>query len=248
MPAWTCVRTSDPRNVNALGWLKVALFAVSLVPFVRLVVLGFEGGLGANPIEFVTHSTGFWTLTFLCITLTVTPLRRLTGWQWLVRLRRMIGLFSFFYAVLHFITYVWFDQWFALDDILADVWKRPFITVGFAAFLIMSALAFTSTHWMKRRLGRRWSRLHTLIYPTIILGVLHFWWLKQDKNDLSEPWLFAWIVAALLLFRILLPYWHRLFPKHKRDQRRAATVMQQSPARVDGRPDPLPPGSGTRRH
>ncbi len=248
MPAWTCVRTSDPRNVNALGWLKVALFAVSLVPFVRLLVLGFEGGLGANPIEFITHSTGFWTLTFLCITLTVTPLRRLTGWQWLVRLRRMIGLFAFFYAVLHFITYVWFDQWFALDDILADVWKRPFITVGFAAFLIMSALAFTSTHWMKRRLGRRWARLHTLIYPIIILGVLHFWWLKQDKNDLAEPWLFAWIVAVLLLFRILLPYWHRLFPKHTRDRRRAATAMQQAPTQVGGQPDPVQPGGGTRRH
>ena len=195
--------------MKSLRWLKPALFALSLVPFLRLFVLGFQGELGANPIEFITHSTGFWTLTFLCLTLTVTPLRRLTGWQWLIRLRRMLGLFAFFYAVSHLTTYVWFDQWFSIEDIVKDIWKRPFITVGFAAFLLLVPLAVTSTNRMMKRLGRRWSQLHRLVYPIILLGVVHFWWLKQDKNDLSEPFIFSGIVAVLLLFRVVYPFWQR---------------------------------------
>jgi len=195
--------------VKSLRWLKPALFALSLVPFLRLFVLGFQGELGANPIEFITHSTGFWTLTFLCLTLTVTPLRRLTGWQWLIRLRRMLGLFAFFYAFSHLTTYVWFDQWFSIEDIVKDIWKRPFITVGFAAFLLLVPLAVTSTNRMMKRLGRRWSQLHRLVYPIILLGVVHFWWLKQDKNDLSEPFIFSGIVAVLLLFRVVYPFWQR---------------------------------------
>jgi sulfoxide reductase heme-binding subunit YedZ len=189
--------------VNIIGWLKPALFVLSLVPFARLVLLGYQDALGANPIEFITRSTGFWTLTFLCLTLTVTPLRRLTGWPWLIRLRRMVGLFAFFYALLHFTTYVWFDQWFSLQDIVKDIGKRPFITVGFAAFLLLLPLAFTSTNRMMRRLGRRWAQLHRLVYLIAGLGVVHFWWLKQGKNDLSEPWIFSLVVAALLLFRLV---------------------------------------------
>ena len=195
--------------MGSIAWLKPAIFVLSLIPFVRLFVLGFQDRLGANPIEFVTHSTGFWALTFICITLSVTPLRRLTGWQHLVRLRRMLGLFAFFYASAHLLTYVWFDQWFSLEEIAKDIWKRPFITVGFAAFVLLVPLAITSTNRMIRRLGRRWSQLHRLVYLIAMLGVAHFWWLKEDKNDLSEPWLYAGIVSALLLFRLLYPAWQR---------------------------------------
>ena len=195
--------------MGSIAWLKPAIFVLSLIPFVRLFVLGFQNRLGANPIEFVTHSTGFWALTFICITLSVTPLRRLTGWQHLVRLRRMLGLFAFFYASAHLLTYVWFDQWFSLEEIAKDIWKRPFITVGFAAFVLLVPLAITSTNRMIRRLGRRWSQLHRLVYLIAMLGVVHFWWLKEDKNDLSEPWLYAGIVSALLLFRLLYPAWQR---------------------------------------
>ena len=195
--------------MGSIAWLKPAIFVLSLIPFVRLFVVGFQDRLGANPIEFVTHSTGFWALTFICITLSVTPLRRLTGWQHLVRLRRMLGLFAFFYASAHLLTYVWFDQWFSLEEIAKDIWKRPFITVGFAAFVLLVPLAITSTNRMIRRLGRRWSQLHRLVYLIAMLGVVHFWWLKEDKNDLSEPWLYAGIVSALLLFRLLYPAWQR---------------------------------------
>jgi sulfoxide reductase heme-binding subunit YedZ len=211
--------------VGSIGWLKAAIFVLSLVPFVRLFVLGFQGSLGANPIEFITHSTGFWTLTFLCITLSVTPLRRLTGWQQLVRLRRMLGLFAFFYACAHLVTYVWFDQWFSLEEIVKDIWKRPFITVGFAAFLLLVPLAITSTNRMMRRLGRRWSQLHRLVYVIVVLGIVHFWWLKEDKNDLSEPWLFAAIVCVLLLFRLLQPAWQRAARSRKQS---AATGAARS--------------------
>ncbi len=214
-PAWTCASTSERGIVGSIAWWKTAIFVLSLVPFLRLFVLGFQGNLGANPIEFITHSTGFWTLTFLCITLAVTPLRRLTGWQQLIRLRRMLGLFAFFYACAHLLTYVWFDQWFSLEEIVKDIWKRPFITVGFAAFVLLVPLAITSTDRMMRRLGRRWSRLHRLVYAIVILGVVHFWWLKEDKNDLSEPWLYAGIVAVLLLFRLLQPAWQRAMRSRK---------------------------------
>lgn len=179
-----------------MRWLKPVVFLLSLVPFVRLFVLGYHGRLGANPVEFVTHSTGWWALTFLCLTLTVTPLRRLAGWTAVARLRRMLGLYAFFYAFAHFVTYAWFDQGFAIDEILKDIVKRPFITAGFAAFLLLIPLAATSTSRMMKRLGRRWATLHKLVYPIAALGVLHFWWLKSDKNDLAEP---AWFAAAVLL-------------------------------------------------
>jgi methionine sulfoxide reductase heme-binding subunit len=216
--------------VGSIAWLKIAIFILSLVPFLRLFVLGFQDRLGVNPIEFITHSTGFWTLTFLCITLAITPLRRLTGWLQLIRLRRMLGLFAFFYACAHLLTYVWFDQWFSLEEILKDIWKRPFITVGFAAFLLLVPLAITSTNRMMRRLGRRWSQLHRLVYVIAVFGVVHFWWLKEDKNDLSEPWLFAGIVSVLLLFRLLYPAWQRAVPgqflRRRSGPSRSATVSR----------------------
>jgi sulfoxide reductase heme-binding subunit YedZ len=181
--------------------LKIAVFLASLLPLVRLLWLGFHGGLGANPIEFITLSTGTWTLTFLLITLTVTPLRRLSGWQWPIRLRRMLGLFAFFYACLHFVTYIWLDQFFDLTGIYLDIFKRPFITIGFTSFLLLIPLALTSTQGMMRRLGgRNWQRLHRLVYLIAIGGVVHYWWLV--KKDVTEPAIYAAVLALLLGFRL----------------------------------------------
>ncbi|WP_186258560.1 protein-methionine-sulfoxide reductase heme-binding subunit MsrQ [Burkholderia gladioli] len=189
------------------GWLRIAkpvVFLAGLFPLARLVVLGFTGGLGANPIEFVTRSTGLWTLVILCVTLAVTPLRRLTGINALLRLRRMIGLFAFFYALLHFTTYFWFDKWFDLPAILKDVFKRPFITVGFAAFLLLIPLALSSPRAAARRLGRHWQRLHRLIYAIAVLAILHFWWMRAGKHDLALPKLYGAIVLVLLGWRVVV--------------------------------------------
>ena len=192
-------------SARQLVWIKTAVFAAGLLPLARLILSGFNDALGANPIEFITRNTGDWTLYFLCFTLAVTPLRRLTGWNWLIKLRRMLGLFSFFYATLHFITFLWFDHFFDLGEMLKDVVKRPFITVGFAAFLLLIPLALTSTNGMVKRLGgKRWQWLHRSIYLIAPLGILHFWWMRAGKNDFTEPILFASIVAVLLLMRV---YW-----------------------------------------
>ncbi|WP_408592277.1 protein-methionine-sulfoxide reductase heme-binding subunit MsrQ [Paraburkholderia tropica] len=185
-----------------LSWLKGAVFVAALYPLARIVLFGFTDRLGANPIEFITRSTGLWTLVFLCITLAVTPLRRLTGWTALVRLRRMLGLYAFFYAALHFTTYIWFDKWFDVAAMLKDVGKRPFITVGFAAFVLLIPLAVTSTRAMARKLGRRWQTLHRLIYAIGVLAILHFWWMKAGKHDLALPKLYGAIMLALLGWRI----------------------------------------------
>jgi len=179
---------------------KFWIFWVCLLPLVRLIVLGAGGGLGANPIEFITHSTGTWTLVGLMATLSVTPLRRLTGRAELLRYRRMLGLFSFFYACLHFTTYVWLDQFFDPASIAKDIIKRPFITIGFTAFVLLIPLAVTSSHAMMRRLGRRWQLLHRLIYPIALLGVVHYLWLV--KKDLTEPLIYAAILALLLVARL----------------------------------------------
>ena len=181
------------------------LFAAALLPFARLVVFTIIGQLGANPIEFITRNTGDWTLYFLCITLAVTPLRRLSKWNWLIKLRRMLGLFAFFYATLHFTTFLWFDHFFDVQEMLKDVIKRPFITVGFIAFVLLIPLAVTSTNGMVKWLGgKRWQWLHRVIYVIAPLGILHFWWMKAGKHDFAEPILFGLIVAALLLLRV---YW-----------------------------------------
>lgn len=183
--------------------IKAALFVIALLPFARLVLFTVTERLGANPIEFITRNTGDWTLYFLCITLAVTPLRRLTKWNWLIKLRRMIGLFAFFYALLHFTTFLWFDHFFDVEEMLKDIAKRPFITVGFSAFLLLIPLALTSTNGMVKRLGgRRWQWLHRTIYVIAPLGILHFWWMKAGKHDFVEPILFGIIVAVLLLSRV----------------------------------------------
>ena len=196
-----------PTSLNPLQLrrLKTVLFIAATLPFLRLVVYTINDWLGANPVEFITRNTGDWTLYFLCITLAVTPLRRLTGWNWLIRLRRMTGLFAFFYAALHFMTFLWFDHFFDVAEMLKDVVKRPFITVGFTAFVLLIPLAATSTNAMIKRLGgKRWQWLHRLIYLIAPLAILHYWWMKAGKNDFSQPIVFGLIVAALLLARV---YW-----------------------------------------
>jgi sulfoxide reductase heme-binding subunit YedZ len=194
-------------SAGASRWIvpaKIAVFVAALYPLARLVLLGFTGGLGANPIEFITRSTGLWTLVFICITLAVTPLRKLTGWNALLRFRRMLGLFAFFYAALHFTTYFWFDKWFDIAAIVKDIGKRPFITVGFAAFVLLLPLAITSPKAMVRKLGRRWQTLHRAIYPIAALAILHFWWMKAGKHDLILPKIYGAIVIALLGWRVLV--------------------------------------------
>ena len=181
--------------------LKAALFITSLIPIARLGWYGYTSQLGANPIEFITRSLGTWTLVFLLITLSVTPLRKLSGWSWLIKLRRMSGLFAFFYATLHFITYIWLDQFFDLGSIYKDIFKRPFITIGFAAFILLIPLAVTSTNAMMKKLGgKNWHMLHRLIYPIAIFAVLHYWWLV--KKDITQPLIYAAVLAALLGYRL----------------------------------------------
>ena len=179
---------------------KPLLFLICLLPLARLVYLAFNGGLGANPIEFITRSTGTWTLVGLMLTLAVTPVRRLTGRNELIRYRRMLGVFAFFYASLHFTTYIWLDQFFDPASILKDIYKRPFITIGFAAFLLLLPLAITSTNAMMRRLGRRWQQLHRLVYLIGFLGVLHYWWLV--KKDLTQPLIYGLVLLVLLSLRL----------------------------------------------
>jgi len=188
-----------PKQITAI---KAAVFALALVPLVRLIYLTLTGAL-VEPLQFITRSTGDWTLYFLCITLAVTPLRRFSKWNWLLKLRRMVGLFAFFYALLHFTTFLWFDHFFDVADMLRDVAKRPFILVGFVAFVLLIPLAVTSTNAMVRRLGgKRWQWLHRLIYAIAPLGVLHFWWMKAAKHDLNQPMLFVAIVTVLLALRV----------------------------------------------
>ena len=188
-----------------VGWVKVAIFVLALVPFARLV-WGTASGSFTDPLAAITNSSGEWALYFLCITLAVTPLRRLTGWNWLVKLRRMVGLFTFFYALVHFIAFLWFDHFFDVAAMLRDVVKRPFILVGFIAFVLLVPLAATSTNAMIKRLGgKRWQWLHRLIYAIGPLAILHFWWMKAGKNDFAQPILFGAIVASLLALRV---FWH----------------------------------------
>ncbi|HSS96854.1 MAG TPA: protein-methionine-sulfoxide reductase heme-binding subunit MsrQ, partial [Terriglobales bacterium] len=196
--------------------LKVLAFILCLVP-VGILAWGFFGahptdmsswgqGLGANPLEVITHSTGDWTMRFLLITLAITPLRKITKLNWLIRFRRMLGLFAFFYGTLHLFTYLWFDKDFVLADILADVGKRRFITVGFLGFVLMIPLAVTSTAWAIRKMGgKRWQALHRLIYFSAIAGVIHYIWLV--KSDLTKPLQYGVILGVLLLYRVVVWVW-----------------------------------------
>jgi sulfoxide reductase heme-binding subunit YedZ len=188
-------------SARAIGGAKVFAFAVALIPFALLVRMIWTDQLGPNPIETLNRFTGDWTLRFLLITLAVTPLRQMTGWQYLIRFRRMLGLFAFFYVCLHFLSWLWIDKLFDVDEIVKDVVKRPFITVGFTSFVLLIPLAVTSTQGMVRRLGgRRWRALHRLVYAIGIGGVVHFWWLV--KSDVREPLIYATILAFLLGYRL----------------------------------------------
>ena len=187
-----------------IKFYKLILFVNALVP---LALLGWDwrrGQLGANPLDFVTRTTGTLTLVFLVLTLAVTPLRKWTGANWLVRLRRVVGLYAFFYGALHFTTYFWFDKWFDLAEIVKDIGKRPFITVGFAAFMLLIPLAVTSPKAMVRKLGRRWQTLHRAIYLIAALAILHFRWMKAGKHDLILPKIYGAIVIALLGWRLVI--------------------------------------------
>ena len=184
--------------------VRAALFVLALAPFAELVRLGFAGGLGANPVEFVLRWLGTWTLVALLATLAITPLRWMTGWAWLIRLRRMLGLYAFFYGTLHVASYVWIDHFFNWREIVDDIVKRPYLTFGFAAYVLMIPLAITSTNSMVRRLGgRNWQRLHRTVYLVSVLGVLHYWYHKLAKNDLETPMLYALALGALLGVRVL---------------------------------------------
>lgn len=181
-------------------YLKPLVFAACLVPVALLVLGAFRQELGANPIEKITHATGDWTLRFLLITLAITPLRRITGINELISFRRMTGLFAFFYGTLHFLTYIWLDKFFDWHEIVKDVYKRPFITAGFTAFVLMIPLAITSTKGWIRRLGKKWTVLHRLIYGSAIAGVIHYIWLV--KKDVRKPEIYAAILGGLLLWRV----------------------------------------------
>lgn len=195
--------TPTPRQLTAI---KSCAFVLALLPFFALVYLVATDQL-VEPLQYITRNTGSWTLYFLCITLAVTPLRRLSGWNWLLKLRRMLGLYAFFYALLHFTTFLWFDHFFEVQEMLKDVVKRPFITVGFIAFVLLVPLAVTSTNGMVRRLGgKRWQLLHKLVYVIAPLGILHFWWMRAGKSDFDKPILFGVIVLVLLGARV---WWAR---------------------------------------
>jgi len=191
-------------------WKPLVFFA-SLIPFALVAGDLFEvtGSLGANPVEEIQDRFGNWGLRFMLIALSVTPLRLISGWNWLARFRRMLGLFAFSYILMHFLTWLFLDQGLLLSAIAEDIVKRPFITIGFAAFLILMALAATSTAGMRRRLGRSWQKLHNWVYIAAVLGVWHYWW--QVKLDASDPAIYAAILAILLGYRI----WRRRKQSHR---------------------------------
>lgn len=190
----------DIKAERLVRWFKTLLFAVCLLPFAVLVHGALTNQLGANPVERVTHVSGDWAIRLLLITLAVTPLRRVSGWRWPLRYRRMLGLFVFFYASLHFLIWVWLDQQLQLTQMLADIAKRPYVTVGFLAWLLLLPLALTSNRWSIRRLGRRWSQLHRAVYLIGLLGVLHYLWLV--KADWLEPVIYGLLLVLLLGMRL----------------------------------------------
>jgi sulfoxide reductase heme-binding subunit YedZ len=216
--------------LRGIRWIKVLVFALCFWPLGALAWRGYQQDLTANPIEFITHATGDWTLRFLLITLAITPLRRITGMPDLIRFRRMLGLFAFFYGVLHLITWAWLDRFFDPQEMWADVLKRRFITAGMAGFLAMLPLAFTSTAgWIRRLGGRAWQRLHRLIYVSAAAGVVHYYWLV--KSDIREPLLYGSLLGILLAYR-------------------AAVRLAKAPqrARSGARPSPEPDLAGVRRY
>lgn len=209
-------------NKRQISWIKTFVFALCLIPLIRLIWLGFQDDLSANPVEFVERSTGFWSLFILLSTLALTPIKLLTGRVWQIQLRRMLGLFMFFYACLHITAYVWLDYSFFWADIVKDIIKHPYVLVGFAAFVLTIPLAVTSNNAMVRRLRERWKQLHQLVYVIAILGVIHFWWLV--KKDIREPLLYATILFVLLGIRI----YYKKFAKSSKTIRNTPIKSNQS--------------------
>jgi len=210
-------------HLRAARWIRPAAWVGGLVPFALLILGAFTGGLGADPIEYVTLRTGFATLLMLMCTLAITPLRRWTGWNWLAPARRTLGLCAFFYVCLHFATYL-FDQELALGVIWEDIAERPYVTVGFTAFLLLIPLALTSTKAAIRRMGKRWQKLHRLVYIAAGLGVLHFVWLV--KSDLRDPLIFAAVFALLMATRVPALLGGRGSPKGARPAAARRTAVQ----------------------
>ncbi|MBM3116476.1 sulfoxide reductase heme-binding subunit YedZ [Jeongeupia naejangsanensis] len=198
--------------------LKIAVFLICLLPLARLVWLA---PTAVNPVEFITHSTGTWALVGLLVTLAVSPLRQFTGRNELLKFRRMLGLFAFFYACLHFTTWFALDHFFDFGAMWHDVYKRPFITVGFSAFVLLIPLAVTSNDRMVRKLKRNWGRLHKLVYPIAILVVVHYWWLV--KRDITEPAIYGAVLALLLLWR--LDRWQKRRAASARQSKHAAATV-----------------------
>lgn len=184
--------------------LKIAIWICALLPLTRLIWLGMHDDLSANPVEFVERSTGTWALIFLLITLSMTPIRLLTGQLWQIQLRRMFGLWMFFYACLHVTTYVWLDYSFLWSDIIEDIIKHPYVIAGFAAFVLTVPLAITSSKFMIKRLKKNWKKLHQMVYLIAILAILHFWWLV--KKDVTEPFYYATVLIVLLSIRLYYKY------------------------------------------
>jgi len=188
-----------------ISFSKFVVFVNALIPLVLLLMDLYRGRVGPNPLEFATRTTGMLTLVFLSLTVAITPLRRIFGANSLVQFRRMLGLFAFFYGTLHLLTYIWFDRLFNLASTVKDIAQRPFILVGMTAFLLMLPLAITSTNKMVKRLGgKRWARLHRVVYVAAVLGVVHFWMLV--KSDVRLPLTFAFIILFLLGYRLLVKY------------------------------------------
>ncbi|QOY86170.1 protein-methionine-sulfoxide reductase heme-binding subunit MsrQ [Paludibaculum fermentans] len=189
------------KRILSSRWVKPVVFLAALAPLLLLVWQFFHDGLGANPLQFITHATGDWTLRFLVFTLAVTPLRKLLNLPDLIRFRRMLGLYAFFYGCLHLMTYLWFDKFFDWADIVKDIAKRPYITIGTLGLVLMIPLAITSTvGWIRRMGGKRWQMLHRLTYVSIVAGVIHYYWLV--KLDVSRPLFYGGLTAILLLYRV----------------------------------------------
>ena len=197
------------------SWLKPLVFVLCLIPLGQLAYGAYIGDLGVNPIEFITRFTGSWTLIILIASLAVTPVRRITGWNELIKFRRMLGLFAFFYALLHFSIYLVLDHFFDFQAIGKDILKRPYVTAGFTAFVVMIPLAITSTAAMIRRLGKRWQQLHRLVYVAAIAGVIHFYWLV--KADISRPVQYGAVLVLLLGYRLAVKLRPRIVARFASD-------------------------------
>lgn len=207
-------------------WTKVVVFVACLVPVAMIVWRGFHNDLTADPIAFITHRTGDWTLRFLVITLAITPLRKILHLPQLIRFRRMLGLFAFFYVCLHFTTWIWLDKQFVWSEMWKDVEKRRFITVGFTGFVLLIPLAITSTAgWIRRLGGKRWQKLHRLIYVTAVLGVIHYYWLV--KSDVRKPLFYAFLVGILLAWRL------GTWLIGRRDRLTATAVRREAPVTAE---------------